>query len=97
MRYIVLNIAVLAALGMYVARTNSQDPISSELRQTMFITSLCLLALTIIFDPLIIHANIVAYNQQHILGLKIFGAPVEDLAYAVAAGVLLPLLWRKHE
>ena len=54
-------------------------------------------SLTAVFDPLIIASGIVAYNRTLISGLYWFGAPVEDFAYAVVAGLLLPLLWRHYE
>ncbi|WP_062204907.1 lycopene cyclase domain-containing protein [Demequina salsinemoris] len=57
-------------------------------------TSLVLLALTVIFDNVIVGAGIVGYDDAQILGIRLAVAPIEDLAYALAAALLVPTLWR---
>lgn len=56
---------------------------------TLFI----LLALTTVFDNLIIHAKIVAYNADKLLGLFIGLAPIEDFGYTIVACLLVPIVW----
>lgn len=57
------------------------------------VTLAVLLALTAVFDNLIIMAGIVDYDPARILGVYIVQAPVEDFFYAVLAVVLVPALW----
>ncbi|WP_084125095.1 lycopene cyclase domain-containing protein [Demequina sp. NBRC 110054] len=57
-------------------------------------TGLVLLALTAIFDNLIVGAGIVGYDDELILGIRVPIAPIEDFGYAIAAVLLVPALWR---
>ena len=52
-----------------------------------------LVALTAVFDNVIVGTGIVAYDRTRILGLRIGVAPVEDFSYAVVAALALPALW----
>lgn len=56
-----------------------------------------LFILTLIFDNLIIMADIVAYAPDRISGWYVYKAPIEDFAYIVGAVMLVPLLWRRNE
>lgn len=53
--------------------------------------------LTLLFDPVIIALDIVDYDPTKILGLRWFGAPIEDLFYALYAACIVPLIWHKLE
>jgi lycopene cyclase domain-containing protein len=52
-----------------------------------------LMAMTAVFDNVIVGTGIVAYDTDRILGLRIGVAPVEDFSYAVVAALALPALW----
>jgi lycopene cyclase domain-containing protein len=52
-----------------------------------------LVALTVVFDNVIVGAGIVAYDGSRILGVRVGVAPVEDFSYAVVAALALPALW----
>jgi lycopene cyclase domain-containing protein len=52
-----------------------------------------MLALTAIFDNLIIATGIVAYDSATISGFKIGVAPIEDFAYTIAAVLLITTIW----
>jgi lycopene cyclase domain-containing protein len=52
-----------------------------------------MLALTAIFDNLIIASGIVAYDPNKISGIFIGLAPVEDFAYTIAAVLIVPSVW----
>jgi lycopene cyclase domain-containing protein len=60
---------------------------------TSLIAGVALLVMTIVFDNVIVGLRIVAYDPALISGAKIGAIPVEDLAYAMSAIVLLPSLW----
>jgi len=53
-----------------------------------------LLALTAVFDNLMIALGLFGYNREHISGAFIGLAPLEDFAYTIAVIVLLPSLWQ---
>lgn len=52
-----------------------------------------LVALTAVFDNVIVGSGIVAYDPTRILGLRIGVAPIEDFSYCVVAALALPALW----
>jgi lycopene cyclase domain-containing protein len=52
-----------------------------------------LVALTAVFDNVIVGTGIVAYDGSRILGLRIGVAPIEDFSYCVVAALALPALW----
>jgi lycopene cyclase domain-containing protein len=64
--------------------------------KSIFTALAILLVLTIIFDSLIIHYGIVAYDSTKILGIYIAKAPIEDFAYTVAVVFVVPFLWRLY-
>ncbi len=57
------------------------------------LTLAILLAMTAVFDNIMISIGLVAYNESLISGALIGVAPLEDFAYAIAAVVGLPSLW----
>lgn len=59
-----------------------------------WVTLLALLALTLVFDNLIIWAGIVAYDTTKLLGVYAGLAPIEDFFYALLAVIILPALWQ---
>src|SRR5699024_1361869 len=60
---------------------------------TTAVTVLALVALTSGVDSLMIAVDLFRFAEEDLLGIRIGLAPVEDLAWPVAAGVLLPSLW----
>ena len=52
-----------------------------------------LLLLTVVFDSLMIAVDLFRYDEAQLLGWSVGLAPIEDLAWPVAAGLLLPSLW----
>ncbi len=95
MRYILLNGIVLLAVVVIFCwqKKYSRDTFTNNALHSTLVVSI----LTAIFDPLIIAAGIVAYNREFTLRVNVFQAPIEDFAYALAAGLLIPLLWRSYE
>lgn len=57
------------------------------------LTVVVLLALTAVFDSIMIGAGLFGYEESLILGVRIGLAPLEDFAYPVAVAVVLPALW----
>ena len=52
-----------------------------------------MLLITVVFDNVIVGSGIVAYDPNKISGLKIGMVPIEDLAYTIAAVVIVPSVW----
>ncbi|UYN82996.1 MAG: lycopene cyclase domain-containing protein [Microcella sp.] len=91
MTYTLLNIVFVAivafvAIAAMVARRAPRW-------RAVGLAAVLLLALTAIFDNVIIGTGLVAYDDELISGVRIGVAPIEDFAYTVAALVLLPSLW----
>lgn len=92
-------VAVVALLAGIVSarRARSRGRRVSTGRRVALLSGLvagiALLVMTIVFDNVIVTLRIVAYDPALISGAKIGAIPVEDLAYSIAAIVLLPSLW----
>ena len=88
MTYVLLSIAVLAVIAAVTV------PVLARLaHRPLLLTAGVLLALTVVFDNLIVGTGIVAYDPELISGIRIPVAPIEDLAYAIGAVLLVPTLW----
>lgn len=88
MTNIVLNVlvlAVLAAVSWRVLRRLRPWPLAG--------TVLVLVLLTMVFDTLMIRVGLYVYAADKILGVYVWGAPLEDFAYSIAAALGIPVLW----
>ena len=56
-------------------------------------TILGLAIMTAIFDNLMIAAGLFEFADEHLVGLFVGRAPVEDVGYPLAAALLLPAVW----
>jgi lycopene cyclase domain-containing protein len=56
------------------------------------VTVAALLVLTVVFDNLMIAADLFRFGDEHLSGARLGRAPVEDLAWPLAAGLGLPAL-----
>ncbi|GAA1128296.1 lycopene cyclase domain-containing protein [Citricoccus alkalitolerans] len=56
------------------------------------LTVVVLVVLTAVFDNLMIAADLFRYNEELLTGWRVGLAPVEDLIWPVAAGLLLPAI-----
>lgn len=61
------------------------------------ITAAVLLALTAVFDNLMIASGLFHYDSQYLLGVGIGLAPIEDFSYSLAGALLLPAMWVAFE
>ena len=88
MTYVLLSIAVLAVIAAATVPVLARLP-----HRPLLLTAGVLLALTVVFDNLIVGTGIVAYDPELISGIRIPVAPIEDLAYALAAVLVVPTIW----
>jgi lycopene cyclase domain-containing protein len=89
--YAALNIVVLALLGLALVMW----PQKLSWKGIGVILPI-LLAMTAVFDSLLVASHIVAYHSPRTLGLFIGKAPVEDFAYTLAVVFLVPYLWEHY-
>jgi len=57
------------------------------------VTAAALFVLTAVFDNVMIGSGLFHYAPEHLSGVRIGLAPIEDFAYPLAAALLLPSLW----
>jgi lycopene cyclase domain-containing protein len=89
MMYIVLNLLFLLTLIMFLPKKFTKPS------KQWWVTLGIVVALTALFDPIIVGLGIVAYDESKLLGPTFFGAPVEDFFYAIYAVILIPLVWNR--
>ena len=88
MTNIVLNVIVLVLLGAV------SWPVLRRMRAVpIVLTVVVLCVLTAVFDTVMIAADLYVFDPDKILGVYVWGAPLEDFAYAIAAAVGMPVLW----
>jgi lycopene cyclase domain-containing protein len=68
--------------------------IKTKYKLNFSIVALPMLALTALFDNLIIASGIVGYDHSKLMGLYLGLVPVEDFAYTIAAILLIPIIWK---
>lgn len=87
MNYFWLNCIFLAAV-LFLAL-----PVMAQIKwRAIACATAALLAITAIFDNVIIGLGIVAYDPALISGIKLGLAPIEDFAYSLAAPLLLTVI-----
>ncbi|MEN9970099.1 MAG: hypothetical protein RLZZ229_307 [Actinomycetota bacterium] len=86
MTYLLLNTVFLASVGLVGLLLIKRLP-----WKAIGLATLALLAMTAVFDNVIVGTGIVAYDESLITGIKIGFAPIEDFAYALAAPLLLSI------
>ena len=55
--------------------------------------AVALLVLTAVFDNVMIAAGLFTYPSEHLSGLRVGLAPIEDFSYPLAAAFLVPAVW----
>lgn len=88
MTYVVLSLMVLAVIAAVTVPTLRRLPM-----RPLAITALVLIALTAVFDNVIVGIGLVDYDETKILGLRVPFAPIEDFSYTLGAVMLVPSLW----
>jgi small toxic polypeptide LdrA/B/C/D len=81
----------LAAIGGIVLTLASRGRGPRSL--AVVVTLVALFVLTAVFDTVMIASGLFHYSPDHLAGLHIGLAPIEDFAYPLAGVLLLPALW----
>jgi lycopene cyclase domain-containing protein len=97
--FLAVAVAVAIVASVVAARRSARRHGSAGVprwRRTTIVTGLIvgvvLVVMTVVFDNVIVGLRIVAYDPARLSGAHIGFVPIEDLAYAVAAVLLLPSL-----
>lgn len=90
---VLVFVAVAAVVGVLLGRKRAPSVPAREHWIAVGLTFAALAILTAIFDSVIIGTGLVAYDDQHLLGLIIGLAPIEDFSYPLLCVLLLPALW----
>ena len=89
--YLILDAAFLAPCVLVQALAWRRRPPRHV--PALLVTVVVLLALTVVFDSLMIAAGLFTYAPERISGIRIGLAPIEDLAYPLAAALLCSGMW----
>jgi lycopene cyclase domain-containing protein len=97
MTYVSLSILFLAAAAVVLAVALATAPDRRNLLARWWLpglaAALALMVLTAVFDNLMIATGLMVYEPEHLAGLLIGAAPIEDFAYPAAGLLLLPAVW----
>jgi len=88
MTYVAMSLAVLALIAAATVPTLRRLP-----HRPLLVTGLALIALTAVFDNVIVGLGLVAYDDALISGIRVGSAPIEDFSYTLGAVMLVPALW----
>jgi lycopene cyclase domain-containing protein len=87
---IVLPFVVVTVLATLATRGH---PRFRERMASSGLLALVLVALTLVFDNLMIAIDLFTYPAEHLSGLRLGLAPVEDFAYPLCAAFLVPAVF----
>lgn len=92
MTYATLAATFVATSAAVAAVATVRRGLTSRWWLTTGVTIAVLLCLTVIFDSLMIIADLFRFDEESLMGVRLWRAPLEDLAWPLAAGLLLPAL-----
>lgn len=86
-------VAITAAVTLATARR----PRFGHRMRASALAAVVLVILTAVFDNVMIAAGLFSYPPEHLSGIRIGLAPIEDFSYPICAAFLLPALWTLSE
>lgn len=93
MTYLGLGVVFVLVSAVVAVVATVREGLTARWWLVTGVTILTLVVLTVIFDSLMIAADLFRFDEASLVGVRLWLAPVEDLAWPVAAGLLLPSLW----
>lgn len=88
-----LLIVPFAAITIVVTLVSAVRPGFGRRVGASAIAAVVLVVLTAVFDNVMILSGLFTYPAEHVSGLRIGAAPLEDFAYPVCAAFLVPALF----
>ena len=88
-----LIVAPFALLTLLVVLTTLRRPGFGRRMAASGIAAAVLVVLTAVFDNLMIAAGLFTYPEEHLSGLRVGLAPIEDFSYPVCAAFLVPAVY----
>lgn len=88
-----LIVAPFLVVAAVVAVSTVRRPRFGRRMAASSIAAVALLVLTAVFDNVMIAAGLFTYPSEHLSGLRIGLAPIEDFSYPLAAAFLVPAVW----
>lgn len=85
---VLVSLVIRGAAEVLLRRRGRRIP----LRPTI-LTAVALFVLTAVFDNLMIAIGLYSYAPEHLLGLHLGLAPIEDFSYPLATALVLPAVW----
>ena len=85
-----LIVLPFAVAGAAVVLATLRRPGFARRLRTSALTALVLIALTVVFDNVMIAVGLFTYPEDLISGIRVGLAPIEDLSYPVVAAFALP-------
>ncbi len=96
MTYLWLALIFVTVAGVLGVLLSTMRAPTIALREYWLVAGLTFVALTVltaIFDSVMIGSELFHYADEHLVGLKIGLAPIEDFSYPLLCVLLLPALW----
>lgn len=90
MTYIVLSLIVIA-LAAVVALVAGRG--RTHFWPAVGLAAVVLILLTAVFDNIMIAVDLFRYGSEHLSGVTVGLAPIEDFAWPLVAVLLLPAIW----
>jgi lycopene cyclase domain-containing protein len=88
-----LIVLPFALATLVVVLVSARRPAFGRRMAASGISAAVLVALTAVFDNVMIAAGLFSYPPEHLSGLRVGLAPVEDFSYAVCAAFLVPAVF----
>lgn len=85
------GVVVLHLVCLVIARVRGTLPPRYGL--AVATTALVLTVLTVVFDSLMISVDLFRFDESQLSGIRVWLAPIEDLAWPLAAALALPAVW----
>ncbi len=92
MTYVLLSLPFLVIAAAATLATARRSGFARRMAASG-IAAIVLLALTAVFDNIMIGVGLYSYPAEHLSGVRIGLAPIEDFAYPLAAAFLVPAVY----
>ncbi|SDD08094.1 lycopene cyclase domain-containing protein [Sanguibacter gelidistatuariae] len=93
MSYGQLNLVMLGVVAIAAGILAVRARVGARWWLQVALAWVVLTVLTVVFDSIMIAADLFRFDEDKLTGVTLWLAPVEDLAWPLAAALLLPAVW----